>query len=458
MPEKADLTQLPADPSKLPLPPGTMGLPIIGQSLQLLKDNRGFFLSRFQKYGPVFKTSFALQKVVCFVGHGALTFFYNPDLFAREGANPNPIKALFNNDAVPLVDGEVHRVRKALYLSIMTTGAVAEFLPQMQNTCERFLQSWERKRNFVWQTENEFLGLGLSNLLMLGEETGSASAEQKDVIDTYVLGMASLPINLPFTRYGRALRSRDTMLKWVADAMVTHRRRMQPGQQPIHDILTSLLRANDNAGRPLTDDVLKTDGMHVYFSIYTGWAVQLTWVCLSLGLDRRVMERARAEVAEKSPSGVVTMEQLDAMPYVRRVTQEVRRLNPVLPVTFQAKVRKTCAYNGYRIPAGWTAIASVYATMQDPAIFVAPDTFEPDRFAPGAPMAIPPNGYVPHGGGDPLWHKCLGQDVSSLFLELMTVLLLRCYDWDIPEQDLSCKPGSLFSVPKSGLQVVFRRA
>jgi cytochrome P450 len=458
MPEKAEIHGIPADPSKLPLPPGSMGLPLIGQSIALLKDNRGFFLSRFQKYGPVFKTSFAFQKVVCFVGHGALTFFYDPEYFAREGANPNPIKALFNNDAVPLIDGEPHRVRKALYLSIMGRGAMEPFLPQIQNACERFLQSWERKRDFVWQTENEYLGLGLSNLLMLGEETGSADATQKDVIDTYIAGMAALPIPLPFTKYGRALRARDKMLKWVRQAMATHRQRMQPGQQPIHDVLTSLLRANDEAGRPLTDQVLETDGMHVYFSIYTGWAVQLTWLCMSLGLDRRVMRRARNEVAEHSPSGLVTPEALNAMPYVRRVTQEVRRLNPVLPVTFQALVKKTCAFNGYQIPAGWTAIASVYATMQDPAIFVAPDTFDPDRFAPDPPMPIPPNAYVPHGGGDPLWHKCLGQDASNLFLELMTVLLLRCYDWDIPEQDLSPKPGSLFSVPKSGLQVVFRRA
>lgn len=160
------------------------------------------------------------------------------------------------------------------------------------------------------------------------------------------------------------------------------------------------------------------------------------------------------------------------MPYVRRVTQEVRRLNPVLPVTFQALVRKTCAYNGYQIPAGWTAIASVYATMQDPAIFLSPETFDPDRFAPAGispahltpdripadlPANMPTNSFVPHGGGDPLWHRCLGEDASNVFLQLMTVLLLRCYDWDLPEQDLRMQPGQLFSVPRSGLEVVFRR-
>jgi cytochrome P450 len=457
MPEKPDVAPIPSDVSQLPLPPGQMGWPLIGQSIELLKDNRGFFLSRFQKYGPVFKTSFAGNKVICFVGHGAVTFFYQPELFGRANANGNPVKALFNFDAIPLIDGEAHKIRKALYLSTVNTAAFGRFLPLMQRSAERFLQRWELTRNFVWRTENEFLCLGLSNALMLGDETGSADPAQKKVVDTYTAGMASLPINLPFTKYGRAIRARDQLLQWIGDAMAQHRRRMRPDETPIDDVLTSLLRANDEAGKPLSDDILRTDGAHVYFSIYTGWSLQLTYLCMSLGLNRNVMARARREVLEHSPSGLVTMDALRAMPYVGRVTQEVRRLNPVLPVTFQALVLKTCAFNGYRIPAGWTAIASVYATMQDPAIFVAPELFEPDRFAPGSPMLMPPNSYVPHGGGETLWHRCLGQDASNIVLQLMTVLLLRNYDWDIPPQNLNPAPGNLFSVPTSGLEVVFSR-
>ncbi|HYM60320.1 MAG TPA: cytochrome P450 [Thermoanaerobaculia bacterium] len=445
------------DPATLPLPPGSMGLPFIGQSLELLRDNRGFFLSRYQKYGPVFKTSFGGNKVICFVGHEALTFFYNPERIVRAGANPSPIKDLFNYTAIPLVDGEEHRTRKALYLSTVTAEQMAKLLPLLQNCAERHIGRWERMRTFAWRTENEFLCQGAANALVLGDETGSADPTTKAWLDTYIKGLTALPINLFFTAYHKALKARDNMLAMVGRSVDFHRNRLREGR-PIKDMLTSVIQANMDAGTPLSDDTLRTDGLHIYFSVYIGLALQLTFVQMSLAQNRDAMARARREVLDNSPAGAVTREQLDAMPFVRWVAKEARRLNPVLPLTFLARIPTTTSYLGYQLPAGWLAIASVYATMRDPAVFIAPEKFQPERFAPDSPMPLPINSYVPHGGGEQLWHRCLGEEPANFFLELIIVLLLRCYDWElVPGQDLSMESGQLFSAPKSGLQVVFKR-
>jgi cytochrome P450 len=434
-----------------------MGLPLIGYSLELLKDNRGFFTRRYQKYGPVFKTSFGGKKVICFVGHEALTFFYDPSHFVRADANPSPIKDLFNYTAIPLIDGEEHRTRKALYLSTVTADQMEKLLPLLQRTAERHIQRWERTRTFAWRTENEFLCQGSANALVLGDETGSADPTSKEWLDTYIKGLTALPINLCFTKYHKGLQARDKLLTLIGRSVDVHRNRLREGR-PIPDMLTSILKANMDAGTPLSDDTLRTDGLHVYFSVYIGLALQLTFVQLSLAQNRDAMARARREVLDNSPSGPVTRGQLDAMPFVRWAAMEARRLNPVLPLTFLARVPQTCEYKGYQIPEGWLAIGSLYATMQDPTVFPVPEKFAPERFAPDAPMPFPENSYVPHGGGAQLWHRCLGEEQANFFLELLIVLLLRFYDWElVPGQDLSMESGALFSAPKSGLQVVFKR-
>lgn len=444
------------NPSELPLPPGSYGLPILGQTLSLLKNNNTFFSTRYEKYGPVFKTKFGSKKVVCFVGHDALTFFYDPSNFGRAGANGSPVKDLFNYTAIPLIDGDEHRVRKLLYLSTMAPEKLAPLIPLMQNTIQRFIARWERMRSFQWQTENEFLCLGLGNALMLGDESGSADPDTKKTLDTYIKGLTSIPINLGFNAYAKALRARDTLLNLLGRSIDDHLARIKAGN-PMNDLLTMLLQANLDAGSPLTSDTLRTDSLHVYFSVYIGLGLQVGFVQIALAQNRAAMDRARAEVMEHSPAGPVTADALGKMPYVRWIAMEARRLNPVLPITFLALALKTTAYNGYQIPQGWTAIASLYATMRDPSVFPSPETFSPDRFAPDPPLPLPPNSYVPHGGGDPVWHKCLGQEPANLFLELVIVLLLRGYTWElVPGQDLSNASGNLFASAKSGIQVVFQ--
>lgn len=57
-----------------PLPPGSLGLPWIGETLAFVKDSFAFFAERRQKYGPVFKTRLLGEPVVCLTGPDAVSF------------------------------------------------------------------------------------------------------------------------------------------------------------------------------------------------------------------------------------------------------------------------------------------------------------------------------------------------------------------------------------------------
>ena len=91
------------------LPPGSLGLPVIGETLSFVKNRHLFFETRVKKYGTVFKTRILGDNVVCFVGPEAFSFFVNQPSFDREGANPRHVQRLFYQQSLPLVDGDKHR-------------------------------------------------------------------------------------------------------------------------------------------------------------------------------------------------------------------------------------------------------------------------------------------------------------------------------------------------------------
>jgi retinoid hydroxylase len=97
-----------------PLPPGSNGLPLLGETLAFANNPFAFIHQRHARHGDVFRTSILGSPTVFFVGPKLAETYLDPANIQREGAMPANIMALFggNPDIVPLLDGEAHAQRK----------------------------------------------------------------------------------------------------------------------------------------------------------------------------------------------------------------------------------------------------------------------------------------------------------------------------------------------------------
>jgi len=95
--------------------------------------------------------------------------------------------------------------------------------------------------------------------------------------------------------------------------------------------------------------------------------------------------------------------------------------------------------------------------MHDPATFPAPHTFDPDRFSPQRAEDKQPGKFIPHGGGPWQGHRCAGQGLAELMIQVYATLLLRDYTWELPSNDHALTSGELVPMPKDGLPVRFAR-
>ena len=74
----------------------------MGDGLPFRADPFQFFTERFRRHGNLFQTRLFGDRVACFVGPQAVTFFYDERYFTRRDASPPHIGAPFQAPSRPV--------------------------------------------------------------------------------------------------------------------------------------------------------------------------------------------------------------------------------------------------------------------------------------------------------------------------------------------------------------------
>jgi cytochrome P450 len=425
--------------------PSLFAPPLVGDSLTFLKDPAGFLKERTDRLGNVFRMNLFFEDVACFVGPEAFQFFLDERHFTRASASPPHIQQILHPDAVPFLAEDAFRRRKRLLMEIFKESALDAYAPILERVMERYASSWVRKGTFEWVPELTAMAMTIAGALFIGADPDRDDARIAAAFDTAFGGMLALPVNLPFTAYGKALKARDFLRGEIARALEAHQASPKP------DAMGQALLARTPEGEKLSDDEIRIEIFH-FFGAYVPVIGGLSFLALCLGQHRQVLEKLRDEVRTNLREGAVSVERLRALGYLDRICKESRRAEPVLPITFFAKAKDECAFQGVRIPKGMKAVGCIGPTLLDKSTYEEPARFDPDRWV--AASERQQAAWVPHGGGPHLTaHRCAGEQLANLMLKTFAVVMLRSYDWSFPPQDFSPTKGKLFATPKDRLKV-----
>jgi len=433
------------------LPPGADGLPLLGETLSFAKNPFRFIEQRLARHGRVFRSSVLGRKTVVISGPEAAGHFIDTSVVMREGSMPPHIQELFGGRSLPLLDGDVHRGRKSVVLQAFSRTAMAAYLPGIQSTTERYFERWAASGEIGWLEEMKRLAIEVICTTVIGMQPGEEMDRLRRDYATLTAGFAALPINVPGTRYRKALQARDRILA-VLGACVRERRK-NPGD----DGLSRMLGAALSSGTPLSDEEATLEAHHIVIAGYIVYA-ELGATIQQLNDHPEVRAQLAAEISAKAPSGALTLEQLVAMPYLMQVVNEVKRLCPIIPAIF-GKTKTALVMDGMTIPAGWMVMWALRPSHVENSMYTNPERFDPDRFSPArAEDKRHEHAFAPQGAGPAMGHRCPGLDFATYFMAVFTIVLLRNYTWELPQQsaeiDWSKTPPDL----KDGLRAVVRRA
>lgn len=430
-----------------PLPPGRTGLPVLGEVTKFLADGFAFVEERVRQYGPVFRTKILGRPTAVIVGPDAAGQFVDDTKIQRSGAMLPHVQALFGGHALPVLDGDEHRERKAFVMAAFTREALAAYLPEMQRQVNAALARWSSQPEIRWLDEFKRLALEVICTTILGLQPGPTLDAVARDYEIFGRGFSALPIGLPGTTYTKARQALDRILAVFEQNVREHR------ASPKNDGLGRILEARSaRDGRAITDDAVKRELHHIVVAGLIVWAWFVTAV---VELDRHpeVRERLRAEVAVLPP-GRLTPAAFAAAPYLAQVASEIRRISPVVHVFF-GKARESFTFAGHQIPRGWMVLFGIRSSHLRPEIYPQPEAFDPERFSPARNEAAKhPYAFVPNGAGDAhTGHKCAGYEYAPLFLQVFLAELLRGgTTWSFTSgQDLSLNYATIPPSPRDGL-------
>jgi cytochrome P450 family 135 len=172
------------------------------------------------------------------------------------------------------------------------------------------------------------------------------------------------------------------------------------------DILSLLLQASDEEGRPMSDRELRDELMTLLVAGHETTATALSWAVELLARHPAELERLEADVAGGDGA------------YLDAVIKETLRIRPVVPGVVR-KLTAPLELRGYELPAGTRVAPNIYLTHMNPDVFPEPKRFLPERFLEAGSDTY---SWIPFGGGI---RRCLGASFAMYEMKVVIPAILR---------------------------------
>jgi retinoid hydroxylase len=430
----------------LPLPPGKLGLPLLGETIDFLRD-RNFSQKRQKSYGNLYKTHLFGRPTVVVIGADANRFLLTNENIYFTSTWPKSTKELLGAASLSIQKGGEHQKRRKLLSQAFQPRALTGYVGGMEAITHAYLQKWEKIEDLTWYPELKKYTFDIACKLLIGTDAASDDEIGK-FFEEFSEGLFSLPVNLPWTKFGKALHSREQLLTKMEE-MILKRQQQTASSQ---DALGLLLQATDEDGSRLSLQELKDQVLLLLFAGHETLTSAIASFCLLLAQHPDVLAKVRTEQENFDFSQPLTLESLKEMTYLEQVLKEVMRVIPPVGGGFR-EVIQTCEFNGYQIPQGWAVLYQIGRTHQDNSIYTEPKSFEPERFNPDrSEDKTKPFSYMTFGGGV---RECLGKEFAKLEMKVFAALLIRKYQWELVNGD---KPEMVMVPtprPRDNLQVRF---
>lgn len=241
-----------------------------------------------------------------------------------------------------------------------------------------------------------------------------------------------IPGNL---RYNRGVAVLDRLVRRIlAD------RQARPGDRG--DLLSMLLAARDDDGRPMSDRQLRDELITLFVAGHETTAISLSWSFFLLSKNPAVEERLFAEIRESLGGRLPVVADVPRLRYTQAVFQESIRLYPPAYVIGREAL-SDCVIGGYRVPARATIYFSPWVLHRDRRWFESPGEFRPERWLDGSTAGLPKYAYIPFGGGPRI---CIGERFATMEAVLIVATILRRFRLEmagpdpVPLQSITLRP------------------
>ena len=429
--------------------PGDNGLPIVGNTLRMLRDPVRFGTKMVERFGPIYRNRSFGETNIALLGPDAneLVLFDRDKLFSSE-QGWGPLLNLLFPRGLMLMDFDHHRADRKVMSVAFKPEPMRHYATQLDAGIAAQVVGWGGRPMRFYDAIKK-LTLDLAATSFLGVELGEeASRINQAFVDEVQASIAPIRVPLPGTMMRKGVKARGYLVDWFEREIPNRRHGAKGGNG--EDFFSQFCRATDDDGQPLSAAAIADHMNFLMMAAHDTITSSATTLVMLLARNPDWQEKLCQEIAALDPKAPFA-EQLDRLILTEYAFKEALRMMPPVP-SLPRRALRDFEFGGYRIPAGTQVGIGITWTHRMPDIWPEPDRFDPMRFTPEASKGRHRFAWVPFGGGA---HMCIGLHFATMQMKLLIANLLSRYR--IEADQGSGDAWQFFPIPrpKDGLPVRF---
>ena len=433
--------------------PPSLGPARLVQTLRFGIRPLSFMLAPTQRFGDVWQLSLLSRDepmaVTCHPDHVQSLFKAKPG-DAPSLTGESPLRPILGPNSVLTMVGERHMRERKLLLPPFHGDAVRRYVQMISETIEREISSWPVGRPFALAPRMQAVTLDVIMAGVFGIQGRPAPGTPEQRIRDTIRRLQRLSTRpawqlVELFNLGRAEPRgpmRVVLGRLDRELYPAIQERRAAGPTGDGSILSLLLEARDEDGRPLSDQHVRDELVSMVLAGHETTANSLAWTFERLVRNPEPYARLRELVRASD------REQADA--YVEATIHEGMRVRPVIPMIVRM-VKRRWRLGEYVVPAGTPVAVSIVALHHRADVYPDPFRFRPERFIEHKPGTYT---WISFGGGI---RRCLGASLAMAEQRVVLEAIARQTDLEPAEPDAEvARQRNVTMIPGSGGRVVAR--
>lgn len=423
--------------SPVNVPPGSKGIPIIGQTLRWYFSTSSSHPTSFvedfaRRFGNIFTCNLFGNSTVISVDPKFNRYILQNEGTLFKASNVKSIRDLVGKNSLIAVHGDLHKKLYGIAASQLTREKLKRnFMRDIQIILERTMDNW-KDREMLFEVECRKLAVSLMGNQLLGvsneDEVNELSTHFSDLVD----GIVSIPINIPGSTYSKAMKARRILMSKISKSL--KERKDNYNGVPKSSLLARVLDEEEN----ITEEIM---GEFILSLLFAGtetitkimsFAVHFLTGCPQALEQLRVeFDSLRTKVPDQE---TLTWDDYRSMSFTRCVINETLRLRGIATALFR-ETTEDVKFNDYVIPKGWRVVPYLHAIHVNEEFYKDALSFNPWRWLePDAENKNWRNSevFLPFGAGG---RFCAGAELAMLEISLFLYYFVSKYSWDQLKED-----------------------
>nr|WAW38271.1 CYP51G1 [Plumbago zeylanica] len=412
--------------------------PIVGGLIRFLKGPIILLREEYQKLGSVFTLNLVNKNITFLIGPEVSAHFFKAsesDLSQQEVYRFNV--PTFGPGVVFDVDYSVRQEQFRFFTEALRVNKLKSYVDQMVVEAEDYFSKWGDSGMVDLKYELEHLIILTASRCLLGREVRDKLFDDVSAL-FHDLDNGMLPISVIFPYLPLpAHRRRDRARKRLAEIFASIIKARKNSGNAENDMLQCFIDSKYKDGRPTTEEEVTGLLIAALFAGQHTSSITSTWTGAYLMTHKNyyssVVEEQKTLMMKHGESKI-DHDILSEMEALYRCIKEALRLHPPLIMLLRQSHSDfsvtTRGGKEYDIPKGHIVGTSPAFANRLPHIYKDPDTYDPDRFAPGREedKVAGAFSYVSFGGGR---HGCLGEPFAYLQIKAIWSHLLRNFELEL---------------------------